>query len=215
MSPTLKTELSRVQWPAYYLDFETVMTALPLYPDTAPYTQVPTQYSVHICSALGKVVTHKEFLAPDPTKDCRRLLAEQLVADLGSQGSVLAYHAAFKSTVIKNLAAMYPDLAPSLNAIIARMLDLEAFVLGGFYHPRFHGSSSIKVVLPVMVPTMSYSGLAIGDGDAAVAQFARMAKGQCGVEESKELRKALLTYCEQDTLAMVKLHEQLIAYATD
>ncbi|MFC1901139.1 DUF2779 domain-containing protein, partial [Chloroflexota bacterium] len=48
----LKQSLESISFPAYYLDFETVMTAIPLYPDIAPYTQIPTQYSIHRCSGL-------------------------------------------------------------------------------------------------------------------------------------------------------------------
>lgn len=204
---TLADDLAAIIWPAYFLDFETVMTALPLYPDTAPYTQIPTQYSVHVCSGVGKVVGHCEYLA-DPTKDCRRELADKLIADLGKKGSVIAY-SPFEKTVIAGLAKHIPQLAKPLTAIGDRIVDLCAILRDGYYHPDFHGSTSIKVTLPVMVPTMSYEGLEIGDGDTAVAMFARMAMGQVDKKQAEGIRKALLAYCKQDTLAMVKLHERL------
>jgi hypothetical protein len=205
---SLSQALASVLWPAYYLDFETVMTAIPLYPDIAPYTQLPTQYSIHVCSRPGKVVKHHEYLA-DPARDCRHELAEKLISDLGDQGSVIAYHATFEKTVISKLAEAFPDLADPLHAILPRVMDLEAFLLDGFYHPDFHGSSSIKRTLPVMVPEMSYEGLDIGNGDTAMAMFARMAKGQVNAQEAGKIRRNLLTYCKQDTLAMVHVHERL------
>ena len=60
LGPSLKKRLNEVRWPAHYLDFETIMTALPLYPEMAPYNQIPTQYSIHTCTAIGKVPSHKE-----------------------------------------------------------------------------------------------------------------------------------------------------------
>jgi len=204
---SLAPDLATVVWPAYYLDFETVMTAMPLYPKLAPYTQLPTQYSLHVCSAPGQVTAHHEYLA-DPSRDCRRELAEKLIADVGKKGSVISY-SSFENTVIGKLADHFPDLAKPLHAIQDRIVDLEAILRNGFYHPDFHGRTSIKVTLPVLVQNMSYAGLEIGDGDTAVAMFARMAKGQVGKAEVERIRKALLVYCGQDTMAMVKLHEKL------
>ena len=57
---------------------------------------------------------------------------------------------------------------------------------------------------------MSYEGLEIAGGDAAIAAFTEMALGLLSVEEIGKIRQALLTYCHQDTLAMVKLHEVLM-----
>ena len=86
VSPELKAALAAVRWPAYYLDFETATTGLPLYDDVAPYTQLPTQFSLHRCSAPGIVEQHAEFLA-DPARDCRRDLAERLIADRARRGA--------------------------------------------------------------------------------------------------------------------------------
>lgn len=212
VGPSLAADFAAIQWPAYYLDFETVMTAIPLYADTSPYTHVPTQYSIHVCSEPGKVIDHREYLA-EAAKDCRRELAEKLIKDLGERGSILAYHAAFEKMVINALAKKFPDLAKPLTKMVERILDLEAILRDGYYHPAFGGSYSIKVTLPVLVPTMTYDGLVIGDGDTAVAMFARMAKGQFSPQQVAEIRKALLVYCKQDTLAMVRLHERLLGLA--
>ena len=211
VSGDLYQDLAGVAWPAYYLDFETVMTAMPLYPDVAPYTQIPTQFSIHTCSGIGDVVAHREYLA-DPTKDCRRELAEKLLADLGEQGSILAY-STFESTIISGLAQLCPDLADALGALRERIVDLEAIVRRDYYHRDFHGSTSIKATLPALVPGSknAYSSLRIADGDSAAAAFAYMAMGRDRYPETT--RRNLLKYCKQDTLAMVKLHERLAEIA--
>ena len=43
ISAQLETALSAIVWPTFYLDFETMMTAIPLYPYIASYTQLTTQ----------------------------------------------------------------------------------------------------------------------------------------------------------------------------
>ncbi len=207
VSPKLRAELEAVRWPAYYLDFETVKTSLPLYPGVAPHAQVPTQFSVHRCSAPGVVDGHAEYLA-DPACDCRRHFAERLITELGAAGSIIVY-SGFERRIIGELAANFPDLADALRAIQTRLFDLLPIVREHYYHPAFHGSFSIKTVLPALVPAMSYSSLAIADGDTAAVKFAKMARGCYGPEECAAIRRNLLTYCAQDTMAMVEVHRAL------
>lgn len=207
IGPNLKQSLQAIRWPAHYLDFETVMTALPLYPEIAPYTQIPTQYSVHTCKSVGDVDSHSEYLA-DPKRDSRRELAEQLLADLQGEGSIISY-SSFEKTTINGLATLFPDLADDLGSLVQRIVDLEAVIRGNYYHPSFGGKTSVKVTLPAIVPEMSYATLNIGDGDSAVAVFAGMALGRYTDQEMDSLKRDLLVYCAQDTLAMVKLHERL------
>ena len=202
--------VNAVQWPTYYLDFETVMTALPLYADVAPFTQIPTQYSIHKCTDFGKVEAHYEYLA-DPSKDCRREIALNLIKDLEGEGSIVCY-SNFEKTTIGNLVKLFPDLETELNALIGRLYDLEKVIREGFYHPDFHGKTSIKQTLPALVPGMNYNSLEIGKGSDAIAAFAYMAMGRYSNEETEQVRQNLLSYCEQDTLAMVKLHEKLWSY---
>jgi hypothetical protein len=60
---------------------------------------------------------------------------------------------------------------------------------------------------------MTYDGLPIGNGDSAVAAFVKMAKQLCSEDEVGTLRRELLRYCHQDTLAMVELHRVVIGLA--
>jgi predicted RecB family nuclease len=209
VGPTLRGDLAEIQWPAAYLDFETVATAIPLYPDVAPYQQITTQFSLHVCDEPGQVIDHHEYLA-DPTRDCQRELAMKLLEVLEGTKSVIVYHASFESGRLTDLAKLFQDLAPQLQDVIDRLFDLEVAIRNGYYHPDFRGSYSIKRVLPVLVPDLTYEGLPIGDGDTAVAQFARMALGQYDTEEVAVIRRQLLDYCALDTLAMVRLHQRLL-----
>lgn len=99
-----------------------------------------------------------------------------------------------------------------MSLLIGRLVDLEAIIRKNFYHPGFHGRTSIKRTLPVLVPGMSYDVLDIGDGYTAIAVFALLALGKYEDSEAETLKKQLQEYCKQDTLAMVTLHEQLLEY---
>ncbi len=206
----LKSQLDAIRFPAFFLDFETVTTAIPLYPDIAPYTQIPTQYSIHKCSATGQISDHYEYLS-DPSRDSRKDLAEHLIKDLNGQGSIISY-SPFEKTIINGLTKQYPELAGNLQDLVNRIVDLNAIVTKCFYHPEFHGSTSIKVTLPILTPKLSYADLDIHDGDTAVATFAYLALNRFKKDQAEQEKKKLLEYCKRDTLALVEVHKALTGY---
>lgn len=207
----LKAVLDAIQWPCYYLDFETVQTFLPLYANHGCHRPVLTQFSIHGRDKVGGELLHAEFLA-DASKDCEREAAEALIDALGNTGTIFTY-SSYEATRIKELKASFPDLATPLDAILARLTDLLKIVREHIYHPAFEGSFSIKKVLPALVTDLSYEGLEIANGDTAITRFARMARGEVKDAEIDATRKELLEYCATDTLAMVKVHEVLIDLA--
>lgn len=118
-------------------------------------------------------------------------------------------YSSFEQTRIKVLRDAFPDLAYSLEGILNRLVDLLRIVTGYVYHPDFKGSYSIKKVLPVLVPDLSYKELPVADGSTAIMRFARMARGQIAPADIEQTRRDLLQYCKMDTYAMVRLHEKL------
>ena len=75
---------------------------------------------------------------------------------------------------------------------------------------RFKGSASIKNVLPVIVPELTYKVLGIQKGDQAVERWEKMIFADIHPDEKKEIKKDLLEYCKLDTLAMVRIWEFLM-----
>ena len=71
------------------------------------------------------------------------------------------------------------------------------------------GRSSIKVVLPTLVPELSYEGLAIQDGMGAAVGYRRMMDPATATDEAEQLYRDLLDYCNLDTLAMVEIYRAL------
>lgn len=211
----IESFLGQIESPVYYLDFETFAHAMPRFKQQRPYEKVPFQYSLHVDD--GDHLIHTEFLA-DHHVDPRRTLAEKLLSDMGSEGTIIAYNMGFEKSVINKLAELYPDLSKSLRALTGRFIDLVVpFRQGGYYDSRMNGSFSIKAVLPALFPDdvqLSYKSLSIQDGNAASEIFANLYRNTNN-EEVEQIRQALLKYCELDTLAMVKivqfLKKQLIS----
>ena len=74
-----------------------------------------------------------------------------------------------------------------------------------YIHPDFKGSWSIKNVLPVIVPELSYSEMEIAKGNQAMMAWGRLINDELPVDEAKETKIVLLEYCIMDTLVMVKI----------
>jgi hypothetical protein len=208
ISEDLKRELENINQPFYYLDFESVTTIMPLYPDIAPHTQILTQFSLDKADEFGNVLEHYEYIA-DQTRDCRKDIAEKLIDYLDNQGSIITYANA-ERIIISKLALLFPELSEKLNKIIERVVDLELIIRKNYYDINFHGRTSIKKILPVLIPSMNYDGLDICEGGDASAAFAFMAMGLYGQEKIKETKDNLLKYCAQDTFAMIRIHQFLI-----
>lgn len=213
VSPDLANLLCGYGPPTCYLDFEAMMPPIPLYEGTHPYQTISFQWSLHVVTEDG-VLHHREFLASSEG-DPRRQFAETLIEALGEFDSPIMVYSAYEKTRLNELAAQFPDLAVSLTAIIACLVDLLPIVRGAVYLPEFWFSNSIKSVAPALCPDFGYSDLEdIADGVAASAAFLQLASGTLsGHEEVEKLRTALLAYCQRDTLAMVEVHRALTRIA--
>lgn len=205
--------LSGLSYPLYFLDFETLQQAIPQYNGQRPYQQITFQYSLHIKRSETADYEHREFLAPSDGSDPRRALAEQLCKDIPMNVCTLAYNDGFERGRIKELAALYPDLAVHLLNIRDNIQDLLTPFQSGFYYaPAMGGSFSIKKVLPALFPnepSLDYHNLdeRCQNGGHAMAIFPRIQFME--PEEAAASREALLRYCELDTWAMVKVWEKL------
>ncbi len=209
----IKEFLDRLTYPLYFLDFETMQDAVPQYDGAKVYGQITFQYSLHIKESETAKYEHREFLAPSDGSDPRRPLAEQLCKDIPMDVCTLAYNKMFECGRIRELAALFPDLAPHLLNIADHIVDLiDPFRAGDYYVPAMGGSFSIKSVLPALFPdepSLNYHNLdeRCQNGGNAMTLFPRIQFME--PEEAAASREALLRYCELDTWAMVKVWEKL------
>lgn len=206
-------KLHEVRWPAHYLDFEAVMPAIPWFDGDGAYTAIPHQYSIHTRTAPGTAPSHAEYLAP-VEGDWRRELVERLIEHLDGDGSIVVY-SSYEKTRLNALAESFPGFASELQSIVNRLFDLEPFFKTGYVHHQFAGSSSIKKVLPVLVPDLSYSELAVGNGTVAAGLYSLMRVGVVSSDQYEARRRELLEYCALDTMAMVRLHDALLREASN
>jgi hypothetical protein len=190
--------------PAYFLDFETINFAVPVWKGTRPYEQIVFQFSVHSLDPSGRL-SHAAFLdvsGADPSEP----LARALIAACGETGPVFVYCAGFETARIRELADRYPELAEPLLAINERVVDLLPIARSRYYHPNQQGSWSIKAVLPAAVPELSYDALeGVQDGGTAMEAFTEAIHPDTGEERKSEIEQQLLAYCRLDTFAMVRL----------
>lgn len=207
-STELKGEFEPLKYPLYFMDFETVNPAIPRFRGMHPYDHLPFQWSVHVQTQPEAAPEHFEFLAMD-SGDPRSAFISSLCETLGEQGNIVAYNEQFESQRLWELASWLPEYTQRIRDIQSRLWDLLPVVRKHVYHPAFGGSFSLKAVLPALVPEMTYEGMDVPNGQAAGLAWQAMIAGNSGEVERQAKRKALLDYCGQDTLALVKLVETL------
>jgi hypothetical protein len=190
--------------PAYFVDFETIQLAVPIWKGTRPYQQIPFQFSAHRLSRTGKL-EQRAFL--DLTgSDPSRAFAEALIAACGERGAIFVYNAAFETSRIRELSQRFPRLAKPLLALNERVVDLLPVARNHYYHPDQQGSWSIKAVLPTLCPDLDYGDLdGIQDGGMAMDAFLEALAPHTGKTRKAEIEQQLLAYCALDTYAMVRL----------
>ncbi len=209
--PIVDAELSialqqQLKFPLHFLDFETFGPALPAYVGTRPYQAIPFQWSIHVRGEGGDL-RHLAFLH-DGRADPRDALAISLIEALGRDGSIVAY-SPYEQTVISRLASELPAHAGALRSLSDRIVDLHAILRRHYYHPDFHGSYSLKDVLPVLAPDIGYEDLEIQGGMHASDTYGKLIVPGISEDEKRALRKSLIDYCGRDTEAMVRIYDAL------
>jgi len=209
VEPGLAGALGALAPPVAYLDFETVLPAVPAWKGCAPYEQVAVQMSCHVEGPRGGLC-HHAFLAEGPG-DPRPALAGAVVAACGDAETVVAYNAPFERGCLERLAEAVPARRRALRQVARRLVDLLPIVRDHVYHPDFGGSFGLKSVAPALVPGLGYEDLEIGEGDtaSAVLEALLLREESFAASERARLRRRLLEYCRHDTLAMVRVVERL------
>lgn len=207
----IKSALDDLVYPLYFLDYETVSTAIPLYNGCTPFQQIPFQYSLHILHEPGGELQHYEYLGRDGKNSPVPELLANLKSQIGKTGSVIVWYEVFEKGRNAEMAQAYPEYAEFLNNVNDRVYDLmEVFSKQHFVHPGFNGSTSIKAVLPVLAPNHSYKEMDIQNGQNASVRWFDAVTGAVDADQAEQTFDALLKYCCLDTLAMVEIYRYLV-----
>lgn len=211
----IKKELAHISFPIYFLDYETFSSAIPLYDHYSPYQNIVFQYSVHVLENPDAELTHFEYVVTD-TDEPSESLTKRLLSVIGDTGTIVVWNKSFECGRNQELARLQPQYEEQLIDINNRVYDLmDPFKIGCYVDYRFHGSASIKHVLPILVPELSYKEMNIGEGTAAMIAWFKLTHDQNSVFEGdtiklkNQLIQDLLDYCELDTLAMVEIWRNL------
>jgi len=204
LSTGAKKILDELGYPRYYMDFETVNPAVPIWKGTHPYERLPFQWSCEFESADG-TLKHNEFLDTSgnaPMQDFSRTLLECM----GKKGPIFVYNASFEKSVLAALAKRFPLFKKGINGLIKRIVDLLPITRDHYYHPDMQGSWSIKYVLPTIAPHLDYGNLGdVQDSGGAPAAYTEILDHTTPETRRESLIADLRRYCERDTVAMVEL----------
>ncbi|HZP88603.1 MAG TPA: DUF2779 domain-containing protein [Burkholderiales bacterium] len=201
--------LRKLGYPRFYLDFETINFAVPMWAGVKPYQQIPFQWSLRIERAHGNL-ERDDFLDVSGANPSRAAM-ERLLAKVGTEGPILAY-SSFESTRLNDMAKLLPDLAERILKLKDRVVDLCAIAKQAYYHPSMMGSWSIKALLPAITtePELNYEALEeVRDGIAAQNAYVEAIDRGTTAERREQLRQHLLRYCGLDALAMVRVMQFL------
>lgn len=201
----IKSAIESWEFPLVFLDFETINPAIPRFKGCTPFSHVPFQFSVHVWPSPNDELVHLEFLH-DSKSDPRPDLIPALIKACGDSGSIVAYYGRFESDRISELAEFSSENKDALNLLVSRIVDPLPIFREHVYDNKFGGSFSLKAVAPAILgDAHSYDGMPVANGTAAQRAYEEMISDSTSSARKSELRRAMLDYCQKDTLVMVEL----------
>lgn len=207
--PLIKEFLDSFEYPTYWIDFESFQTVIPMFDGSTPYQQIPFQFSLHIQREPNGKLEHYEFLAKGK-EDPREDFIKHIQKWVGDKGSIIVYNQSFEKSVLNKIAEFKPEYKKYIDSLMPRFVDLLVVFRNFWYYNNSQcGSASIKKVLPALVPNKSYEGMGISNGSDASLEYYYSAFEPDKCKDIKNIRKYLLEYCCQDTLAMYDIVEEL------
>jgi CRISPR/Cas system-associated exonuclease Cas4 (RecB family) len=204
---SIRETLSNLIFPLYFLDYETFGKPYPILDGYTSNQQIVFQVSLHVVTETGEL-KHFEYLGEELQTATAGLL-KMMQENIGPVGSIIVWNEGFEKGRNQELMEIHPEYRNFLEDMNNRIYDLMLVFKKDYLHPDFFGSASIKKVLPVLLPELSYKNLEIQDGTMALSEWERSIKDDISLEERENIRENLLEYCKLDTLAMVEIWKVL------
>lgn len=204
LDKSARTAMQAFAYPRYFMDFETVNPAVPIWKGTSPYQHQPFQWSCHVERRAGEV-EHHEFLETSGNAPMEAFLVS-LLPVLGTKGPIFTYRAPFERSRLENLAEMFPRFSDAVGKVIDRIEDLHPIAKAYYYHPAMKGSWSLKSVMPTIDRGMDYENLdEVQEGGGAQDAYLEILAPDTPADRRAKLTEALKRYCGRDTEALVRL----------
>lgn len=206
----IQQDLDELTYPIYFLDYETYSWAIPKYENHKVYQNVVFQYSLHKLNMDGSL-EHMESISLTQDDPIQNIL-KSIKKDISSEGSILVWNKTFEKGCNDEMGRIYPEYQSFLEELNSRIYDLgDIFSKQMYIDSRFKGSWSIKKVLPVLIPELTYKGMQISNGTEAMVGWEEVVYKNISDLEKENIKEHLLRYCELDTYAMYKIYEYLKA----
>lgn len=201
--------IDELEFPLYFLDYETYSGLVPYFDGQKPYQQIPFQYSLHILDNPTAELRQEDYLHSENSNPVSSLSAA-LKSHIGDKGSVITWNMGFEKSCNTRMGQLASDYEAFYAKLNQRVVDLMIpFSRGWYVDKDFLGSASIKKVLPVLVPELSYSDLEIHEGGSAQRLWMETVLDEKRASEKARILANLKEYCQLDTLAMVKIYQVL------
>lgn len=206
----IKEFLNSFTYPLYFLDYETLSSVVPYFDGMKPYQQVPFQYSLHVLDSPDAELRQLEYLHTENSSPVEPL-SKTLKSHIGTEGSVITWNMSFEKSCNTTMGEIVPEYKEFYESLNGRIVDLMLpFANSWYVHKDFYGSASIKAVLPVMVPELSYKILGIQEGGAAQRLWMEAVLDGKRDGEKDKILSDLVEYCGLDTLAMVEIYKAML-----
>lgn len=202
-------ELSSLHFPLYFIDYETYACPIPRFNGFSPHHHIPFQYALYILDSPEAEPRLLEFLhvtSDDPSS----YFAQSLREHIGEEGSIIVWSVPFERTRNNELSIRIPEMKEYIDSLNNRIYDLMDIFKNQYYVDKdFLGKVSIKNILPIMVPQLSYKELAIKEGGGASESWNRLFTDNLKEDEKKEIIQNLKIYCGLDAYAMYAIWKEL------
>ena len=211
INSNLGVSLSKLKYPLYFMDFETIISPLPIFLNSFPFQPLPCMWSLHKLENQEKNLLYYnfyDFSGNDPRKD----FIIKLIDNLGDSGDILIY-SDYEKRILNKIIASYPELKNDIENIISRCVDMLKLVKENYYHPGFKGSFSLKSVSKILPEGDIYNSEYVNSGDDASRVLMQIITGKIDKELIPIYKQELLKYAEKDTLSLVNLYNHLISVA--
>jgi len=205
----IKSFLDTFTYPLYFFDYETFSSVIPFFDGCKPYADYPFQYSLHILETPDSELKHVEYLHNDNSNPMSSLI-KQLKHDISDTGTILTWNKSYEKGCNDRMAEFYPQHKEFLASVNERIEDLMIpFSKMWFFDKDFMGSASVKKVMPVLAPELSYKDLNVDDGLLARRLWTQTVLGGENKLKRTEIMYDLSKYCTLDTFAMVRILGEL------
>lgn len=209
VAETLQPKIADRSFPLVFYDYETISTPIPLLEWTSPRQQVVVQYSIHVIHQDGTNEHYEDILQSGEQTNERIVASLTAIAARYLQSSFVVWYQWFEKSRNDEMATAYPAYAPILQQMNTKTVDLmETVSQMHYFHRGFGGSSSIKKVLPVLTG-ITYDDLDVHNGAQAQDLLIKLISWSLQGMQADLISSQLLTYCKQDTRAMVRIWEEL------